>query len=117
MTSQLHQMGQSSKREHGVALLFCLFALLILTAVTTSLVLLSGTETSVNYNYRTEEIAFFAAKTGVYEALDRMQSSNANSINCNIPTGQPGATQPVPNGCLSAPAGVLYIINAGSSLT
>jgi Tfp pilus assembly protein PilX len=101
MTSQLYK-----DREHGVALLFCLFALLILTAVTASLILLAGTETSVNANYRTEEVAFFAAKTGIYEALDRMQQSNATSIAAQIPASTP-----------SAAGGVLYIINAGSSLT
>lgn len=98
--------SQSKSRERGVALLFCLFALLILTAITTSLILLSGTETSVNANYRTEEIAFFAAKSGIYEALDRMQQSNANSIAAQVPTFTP-----------SAIGGVLYIINSGSSLT
>jgi hypothetical protein len=98
--------NQSKYGERGVALLFCLFALLILTAVTTSLILLSGTEASVNANYRTEETAFFAAKSGIYEALDRMQLSNASTIAANIPTTIPSAT-----------GGVLYIINAGSSLT
>ena len=92
--------------ERGVALLFCMFALLILTAITTSLILLSGTETNVNANYRSEEVAFFAAKAGIYEALDRMQQSNAASIAAQIPTVTPSAT-----------GGVLYIINAGSSLT
>ena len=57
-----------------MALLFCIFALLILTAVTASLIMLAGTETSVNYNYRTEEVSFFAAKSGLYEALDRTQA-------------------------------------------
>ncbi len=99
-------MRHSKNDEHGVALLFCLFALLILSALTASLIMLSGTETSVNYNYRTDEIAFFASKTGIYEALDRMQQSNANSIAAQIPTSLPSAT-----------GGVLYIINAGNSLT
>jgi Tfp pilus assembly protein PilX len=92
--------------ERGIAILYCLFALLILSALTTSLILMSGTETSVNGNYRTEEIAFFAAKAGIYEALDRMQQSNATSVAAQIPTALP-----------SAAGGVLYIINAGSSLT
>jgi hypothetical protein len=92
--------------EQGVALLFCIFALLILTAITASLIMMSGTETSVNANYRTEETAFFAAKTGIYEALDRMQQSNATTIAANVPTAVP-----------SNSGGVLYLINAGSSLT
>jgi hypothetical protein len=75
-------------------------------AITTSLILLSGTETSVNANYRSEEIAFFAAKSGIYEVLDRMQTTNANNIVANLPTPAP-----------SAAGGVLYLINSGSSLT
>jgi len=94
-----------TNREQGVALLFVLFALLILTAITASLILMTGTETSVNANYRTEETAFFAAKTGIYEVLDRMQQSNAHSIAANVPTTVPTNT-----------GGVLYLINAGSSL-
>ena len=106
MTNEPKIKKQSKNSERGVALLFCLLALLILSAISASLILMSGTETSVNYNYRTEEVAFFAAKTGIYEALDRMQQSNANSIAANIPTAIPSAT-----------GGALYIINAGSSLT
>jgi hypothetical protein len=106
MTSKIKMISQSKNKESGVALLFCLIALLILTAITTSLILTSGTETSVNANYRSEETAFFAGKAGVYEALDRMQQSNANSIAGSLPTVVPSGT-----------GGVLYLINAGSSLT
>jgi Tfp pilus assembly protein PilX len=107
----------SKNNQHGVALLFCLVALLILTAITTSMIMLSQTETAVNANYRSEEVAFFAAKAGVYEALDRMQQSNASSIACNLPTGLPGATQSIAPGCATAPKGVFYLLNSGSSLT
>ena len=106
MTSQIKMIDQSRNKESGIALLFCLVGLLILTAITASLILMSGTETSVNANYRSEETAFFAAKAGIYEALDRMQQSNANSIATSLPTAIPSAT-----------GGVLYLINAGSSLT
>ena len=92
--------------ERGIALLFCLVALLVLTAITAALIMMSSTDTIVNGNYRSEEVAFFAAKTGIYEAMDRMQQTNATSIAANIPTVVPSAT-----------GGVLYIINAGSSLT
>jgi hypothetical protein len=107
----------SKNREHGIALLFCLIALMILTAITASLVMMSGTDTTVNANYRAEETSFFAAKAGIYEALDRMQQTNANSIACKLPTGLPGATQTVAPGCASAPGSVLYLINSGSGLT
>jgi hypothetical protein len=117
MSRQLKMINQSQHQESGIALVFCLIALLILTAITSSLILMSGTDTAVNANYRSEETAFFAARAGIYEALDRMQQSNANSIACNLPTALPGAIQTVAPGCLTAPAGVLYLINSGSSLT
>jgi Tfp pilus assembly protein PilX len=102
MLFQTKNSGKSKNREQGIALMFCLIALLILTAITTSLVLMSGTDTTVNANYRSEETAFFAAKAGIYEALDRMQQSNAHSISASLPT---------------TTSGVLYLINSGSSLT
>ncbi|HET6144764.1 MAG TPA: pilus assembly PilX N-terminal domain-containing protein [Candidatus Acidoferrales bacterium] len=102
MKSAIEKSGSLANNQRGIALMFCLIALLILTAITTSLVLMSGTDTTVNANYRSEEVAFFAAKAGVYEALDRMQFSNANSIAAQLPT---------------TTSGVLYLINAGSSLT
>ena len=104
MANQLKMTNQIEER--GFALLFCLIALLILTAITASLVMLSTTETSVNGNYRSEESSFFAAKAGLYEALDRMQQTNAHSIAANLPTTLPSAT-----------GGVLYLINSGSSLS
>jgi hypothetical protein len=106
MTSPMKIISQSKNTEHGIALLFCLIALLLLTAITASMIMMSGTDTTVNANYRSEEIAFFAAKAGIYEALDRMQQSNASSIAAQIPTAIP-----------SAAGGVLYLINSGSSLT
>ena len=93
-------------QQRGVALIFCLLALVLLTAVTTALILMSSTETMINANYRTEEIAYFAAKSGIYEALDRMQQSNSSSIASQIPTAAP-----------SASGGVLYLINAATGQT
>jgi Tfp pilus assembly protein PilX len=55
--------------ERGMALFFALFALILLTALTSALVLLTSTETSINFNYRSEEVAFFAAKAGLEEVL------------------------------------------------
>jgi Tfp pilus assembly protein PilX len=102
MAVQTEVMSRSKNGQQGIALMFCLIALLILTAITTSLVLMSTTDTVVNANYRSEETAFFAAKTGVYEALDRMQQSNASSIASSLPTST---------------SNVFYLINAGNSLT
>ena len=98
--------SHKASNQRGIALIFCLIAIVLLTGVTASLILMSGTETTVNANYRTEEIAYFAAKSGIYEALDRMQQSNGSSIASQIPTAAP-----------SASGGVLYLINAASGQT
>ena len=86
--------------------MFCLFALLILTAITASLIMLSGTETSVNYNYRTEEISFFAARAGHLRSFGPDATVQPEQHRSDIPTTIP-----------SAAGGVLYLINAGRSLT
>jgi Tfp pilus assembly protein PilX len=95
-------------RERGVALFFAIFALLLLTAITAALVFMANTETSINSNYRQEQIAYFAAKAGIEEARARMMQSDPSTIN-------PSAT-PLP---IAAPttinSGAIYIVNPGST--
>ena len=116
---RVHKRNQQS----GVALVFTMFALVLLSALAASLVLVATTETSINYNYRSEQSTFFAARAGVAEAADRMMPINGNgnstgSIACNIPTAPPTATQLAASNCASAPAsGVLYLINQGGIST
>lgn len=94
-------MQKQRKREQGIALLFSLMALLILTAIAASMIFMSGTETAINNNYRLEQRAYFAALAGVEEARQRM--GTAGSL--TLPTVLP-----------STSGGVLYILNpAGSS--
>ena len=76
--------------ERGVALLVALLALLILSAIAATLITMSGTETTVNANYRSEETAFFAARAGLYEVTDRMMQGNASSIASTIMSGTGG---------------------------
>ncbi len=78
-------------RERGVALLLVLLTLLVLSALTAALVAMSSTETTVNANYRSEEMAFFASRAGLYEVTDRMMQNNANSIATNIMTARRAA--------------------------
>ena len=96
-------------RERGVALLLVLLTLLVLSALTAALVAMSSTETTVNANYRSEEMAFFASRAGLYEVTDRMMQNNANSIATNIMT----ATGGPPFGAVipSATGGIFYLIN------
>src|SRR6266478_2410110 len=89
-------------QESGVALIFALFALLLLSAIAASLVLMSNTETAVNFNYRNERVADYAAKAGFEEVRARLRPADPNSINALLPTAPP-------------PAGnVLYVLNEGN---
>ena len=66
----------NSNPESGVALLFALFTLLLLSAIAASLVFMTNTDTSVNNNYRSERLSAFAAKAGMEEVRDRMAALN-----------------------------------------
>src|SRR5258708_36233587 len=61
-----------NKRERGVALIFAIFTLLLVSAIAATLVFMTNTETSVNSNYRSERVSAFAAKAGMEEIRDRM---------------------------------------------
>jgi len=67
-------------KESGVALFFSIFALLLLTAIGAALIFMASTETSVNSNYRQEQVAYFAAKAGIEEARARMMASDPNTM-------------------------------------
>jgi Tfp pilus assembly protein PilX len=92
---------QNSKRQRGVALLISIFALLLLSAIAASLVLMTNTESSVNANYRAERVSSFAAKAGVEEARDRMVGLAAAG---QLPTALPPAA-----------GSVLYMLNEGAA--
>ena len=103
-------MMKNTKRnaERGVALLFTLFALLLLMATAGALTFTATIETSVNSNYRQEQIAYFGAKAGIEEARARMMQSDPNSINTTIvplPTVAP----------TTGNASVIYIVNPGAT--
>ena len=67
--------------ERGIALFFSIFALLLLMAIAGALTFVATLETSVNSNYRQEQVAYFAAKAGIEEARARMMPSDPNTIN------------------------------------
>ena len=73
-------MQSNSSGERGIALFVALFALLIVTAVALGMVFQAGTETSINGNYRDDQLAFYAAKAGLEEARDRMRANAGAGI-------------------------------------
>lgn len=89
-------------RERGIAMLFSIFALILMTAIGAALILMATTETSINYNYRQEQTAFFAAKAGIEEARARLMPSDPNSINASLPTVAPTNSNASP---------IIYIVN------
>jgi len=70
----------SRKSERGVALFIAIFALLLISVVALALMVMAGTETSLNSNYKSSVQAFYDARAGVEEDRGRMWSSSPNYI-------------------------------------
>ena len=95
---------KSRNRESGVALFLVVFTLMLLSAIAASLIFISNTESSVDFNYRQEQVAYYAAKAGIEEVRARMMASDPASIASSLPTAAPSGT-----------SGVVYLINAGAA--
>src|SRR4051794_23396190 len=67
-------------REHGIALLLSVLALLLLSAVAVGMIYMASTENSIAANFKSEETEYFAARAGVEEVRDRMIPGVTNSI-------------------------------------
>ena len=98
--------------ESGVALLFSIFALFLLMAIAAALLFMANTETSINSNYRQEQIAYFAAKAGIEEARARMMASDPSSINV---AGNPLLISTSVAAPTTANDMINYIVNNGST--
>src|SRR5438552_10782672 len=86
-----------TRSESGIALLIAIFVLLLISAIAISLVVSSGTESSLAGNYRTTLSASFAAGAGIEEARGRLVPTDPNPIalplvgvppNAYLPTNQ-----------------------------
>jgi hypothetical protein len=102
-------MNKRRNSENGVAILMVLLALVVLSAIAVGLVYMTNTETTVNSNYRSEQVAYFAAKAGIEEARDRMM--------LNLPGARYFANDPANPLPIQPPTaanqGILYILNEG----
>jgi hypothetical protein len=101
--------------EGGVALLFSILALMLLTAIGATLILMATTETSVNSNYRQEQTAYFGSKAGIEEARARMMATDPSTINvtgnANLPLFDPTLVgAPTTSNYM-----IYYIVNNGST--
>jgi len=66
--------------EKGVALLIAIFALMLISAVALSLVLMSGTGSAIDSNYRNSTKAFYSAYAGLEEARGRLAPSRTDTV-------------------------------------
>jgi Tfp pilus assembly protein PilX len=84
-------------RQRGVALVAALLTLVLISAITAGMIIMSTTETSISANFRDEQTGFFASKAGIEEARDRLGALRAAP---GLPTVTPGSAN-----------GVLYLTN------
>jgi hypothetical protein len=80
MNMQNRSPKTSKKSERGVALFIAIFALLLISVVALALMVMAGTETSLNSNYKSSVQAFYDARAGVEEARGRLWSGSPNPI-------------------------------------
>ncbi len=66
--------------ERGVALLIAVFALLLISGVAISLIVMAGTESAINANYRGSTQAFYAGQAGLEEARGRLAPNHPNAF-------------------------------------
>lgn len=92
--------------EEGVALIAAMLTLLLISAITAGIIILSNTETNTSANFRDEQRAFFSAKAGIEEARDRLRTAATNTVSASLPTVLPGGSN-----------SVLYILNPLNSET
>jgi len=101
MTMKPHRKVFPSSTQRGVILLLALFALLLISAVAVALIVMAGTETAVDANYRASTQAFYAAYAGLEEGRGRLSASDPSAL---------GAFVALPGGVLPA-SQVRYVLN------
>ncbi len=100
---------KTRERERGVALIICLFALMLLSGIGLGMMYMADTETTINKNYRDSQQAYFAAISGLQEVRERLMPTSATVI--TVANGLP-TTLPLDN----ANTGVTYVLNASGSV-
>jgi len=80
-----HHRIRNKRSESGIALLIAIFAVLLVSALAISLIVASGTETSLAGNYRSSASSYYAAAAGIEEARGRLLPGNPNSIATLLP--------------------------------
>lgn len=79
------------QKEAGIALLISIFVLLLISVVAIAMIISSGTESSLEGNYRASTGAYNAAVAGIEEVRARLRSSDPNSFKNTAPGFLPPA--------------------------
>jgi Tfp pilus assembly protein PilX len=79
-------MRSSRSPEQGAALLIAIFALMLISAVAISLMLMSGTGSAIDANYRNSTKAFYSALAGLEEGRGRLAPGNPDAILATLPS-------------------------------
>jgi hypothetical protein len=74
-------INRHKKSESGVALLIAIFVLMLISVIAISLVVASGSESTLAGNYRSSATAYLAGTAGLEEARGRMLPKNADYFN------------------------------------
>jgi Tfp pilus assembly protein PilX len=81
-----HAGTRSNKvSQQGIALLTAIFVLMLISVVALSMMLSSGTESSIAGNYRLATQSYYAAYSGLEEARGRLWSKHPNAFGTLIP--------------------------------
>ncbi len=108
-TKRKHTIFRTRNHEEGVALIAAILTLLLLSAITAGIIILTNTETNTSSNFKDEQRAFFSAKAGIEEVRDRLRTAATGTLATStiLPTTLPG----------SGTTGVTYVLNPLNSET
>jgi len=103
-------MAYKKNGERGIALFMSLVMLLLLSGLALSLVFMANTDTSVNANYRSQQVLYFAAKAGIEEARDRLMAANVNTVVSPVCAPSSSCLPSIPVEPTSSNRQILYIL-------
>ena len=93
-----------------MALIAAILTLLLISAITAGIIILTNTETNTSSNFKDEQRAFFSAKAGIEEVRDRLRTAATGTLAGTspvLPTTLPG----------SGTTGITYVLNPLNSET
>lgn len=104
--------------QRGVALLIAIFSLLLISGAAIGMIVMSGTESSINANYRRSTVAFYHAYAGLEEARERLVPCSPNTFWPATECTTPGTSADIlfRDNPPSASAEVVYIVNPNAAI-